>query len=95
MSPTRVRNHRRIPRSCHGLPIAARAARLIGGRRQVGPWPSDVRLPSFFLAAAVPAADRLKALVPAAFTPEHAFDHADRIGEIIHLVYDRALERPP
>ena len=42
-----------------------------------------------------PRHDRLKALVQRAFTPKTALDHADRIREIINLVYDNALERHP
>lgn len=39
-----------------------------------------------------PRHDRLKALVQHAFTPKTSLDHANRIREIINLVYDRALE---
>lgn len=42
-----------------------------------------------------PRHDRLKGLVQAAFTPKRALDHADRMRDIINLVYDRALERKP
>jgi len=42
-----------------------------------------------------PRHDRLKALVQKAFTPKRALDHADRIREIVNLVYDNALERHP
>jgi cytochrome P450 len=42
-----------------------------------------------------PRHDRLKALVQRAFTPKTSLDHADRIREIINLVYDKALEEHP
>ena len=42
-----------------------------------------------------PRHDRLKGLVQRAFTPKRAEDHAERIREIINLVYDRALEAHP
>jgi cytochrome P450 len=42
-----------------------------------------------------PRHDRLKALVQKAFTPKTSLDHADRIREIINLVYDNALEKHP
>ena len=42
-----------------------------------------------------PRHDRLKALVQKAFTPKRSLDHADRIREIVNLVYDNALERHP
>ena len=42
-----------------------------------------------------PRHDRLKALVQRAFTPKTSLDHADRMREIINLVYDRALEKHP
>ena len=42
-----------------------------------------------------PRHDRLKALVQRAFTPKTSLDHADRIREIINLVYDNALDKHP
>ncbi|MFM8520356.1 MAG: cytochrome P450 [Solirubrobacterales bacterium] len=42
-----------------------------------------------------PRHDRLKALVQKEFTPRKALDHADRMREIINLVWDRALEENP
>ena len=33
--------------------------------------------------------------VRSAFTPKRSLDHADRIREIVNLVYDNALERHP
>ncbi|MFM9150510.1 MAG: cytochrome P450 [Solirubrobacterales bacterium] len=42
-----------------------------------------------------PRHDRLKALVQKEFTPRKALDHADRMREIINLVWDRALEDHP
>jgi cytochrome P450 len=42
-----------------------------------------------------PRHDRLKALTQRAFTPKRALDHAERMREIINLVYDRALEASP
>jgi cytochrome P450 len=37
----------------------------------------------------------MKALVQRAFTPKRAIEHTERMREIIHLVYDRALEAHP
>lgn len=42
-----------------------------------------------------PRHDRLKALVQKEFTPRKALDHADRMREIINLVWDQALENNP
>lgn len=42
-----------------------------------------------------PRHDRMKALVQRAFTPKRALEHTERMREIIHLVFDRALERHP
>jgi len=42
-----------------------------------------------------PRHDRMKALVQRAFTPKRAIEHTERMREIIHLVYDRALEAHP
>lgn len=46
-----------------------------------------------FISQDPPRHDRMKALVQRAFTPKRALDHAERMREIINLVYDRALER--
>ncbi len=42
-----------------------------------------------------PRHDRLKGLVQRAFTPKRAIDHAERIREIINLVFDQALAAHP
>jgi len=58
------------------------------------PDPMDIAA-SMMITQDPPRHDRLKALVQRAFTPKRALDHAERMREIINLVYDRALEQHP
>ncbi len=58
------------------------------------PDPIDLSA-NMLIAQDPPRHDRLKGLVQRAFTPKRAEDHAERIREIINLVYDRALAAHP